>query len=1287
MRHTVIAITLASAIHLLAGASNAHAAVIFSYADDFNSYADYAVPTGWQTQDALVPALPPGVFSSDTAVWPSLAISPPGGSVNYNVAWSGGHRLTLIHPVETPLDAWRAVSAWYAGQSEPNYPLDLHGASLHAEFDVSIRTGTACLDFPTNGVVTSADGLVFAIQPVSALASDVARVGTQGGGLAWAGIEGLAIEFDIFYNGNEPAAPDATNHVGVDVRAMWNGGENIPSLATDVDPPVALTPGSLPDMRAVGDNNQPLHVTVFYNDPAEGGAGVVRVYLKVDPATKDPGEAGTPIAYGVDPGDPPYGKLVLEACVGEWPALDAVFGFTAATGDCDAVFQIDNVVVSADDEGGALPPACATIDVPTNGGPIVEIANEAKVADCATTGLASPGWNVESYEPVRYGIDALKTSIAIARFFGTGPVGQVSGEPDLNYDDGGECLGDFAASRPYPNVTAGSESFGILASGWICFPAAGDYIVQTRSDDGFELVLGDGPTEQLVSIFGGGRLCSDPSRATIRIAEAGVYPIRLLHFNGGGGAGLEFARIVPRSVLLAPEQAALIGTDSSPAHQPRVYGTLNGVPAPVGDYELPTVTIPVSEKVAGGGTGASGFVMKTVTAPDGIAIIESRDDDGALTAQRMLDAMQDRSGGAVVTTVNFRDVNGDTTPQPDGSIAGGVDFPGVTGDNFATRASGFATFPAPGIYNLWLEWDDHVHLKIGNQTVWSATSGGEQVVPIEILAAGTYPIRVEHVEFIGDARVELGEVVSGSGLVALNGAGSTISVNVSATSGAYTWPPHGTVIPVARRVAGAGAGTDPGWSATLAKAVDIGAGSPPVIDKSAYGTMLIENNHVDLTSNAFPTAMDTPGAVNYTDTGEGPAGRFGSDRLISTFGSIVNAAGGNDDLAVSARGYLEFPAAGDYALNFNADDGGIVWIGGVAVTLWPFGSGPQDTTPIVVHVAAPGLYDVRVDFFEHGGGLSFEFFQYLPNGTAVLVNDPASTVKVYRSLSVAPASTAYANPVRVPGSAKAAELGAGGRPGFRVQTVNRDFRGGDGNRAYGGDTFRSLESAAELLAAGLDGVPSLNQQAVPVADVIAGEIAFGGVADYPGPPNANDFATRISGYLELHAGGYLFEVDSDNGFDFWIGGNDPIHDGWNVGRSNALKGPIPVPFYFSVAEDGLYRYVIEQFEHDGLESCYFNQLTFIGGFLSSVRVNRDVAAVRSYADLLDCPHPTSDFDRDGDVDLVDFGAYQQCFASGVPAGACVCLDRNGDGAFDAADTDAFTNCLSGPGVVPDPLCE
>ncbi len=71
--------------------------------------------------------------------------------------------------------------------------------------------------------------------------------------------------------------------------------------------------------------------------------------------------------------------------------------------------------------------------------------------------------------------------------------------------------------------------------------------------------------------------------------------------------------------------------------------------------------------------------------------------------------------------------------------------------------------------------------------------------------------------------------------------------------------------------------------------------------------------------------------------------------------------------------------------------------------------------------------------------------------------------------------------------------------------------------------------------------------------------------------------------------------------------------------------------------------------------------------------------------LLCCPHAPyvwADHDADGDVDMDDFGDFQNCYtgAAATASGDCKCYDRDDDGNVDNDDFIAFTNCVSGPSV-------
>jgi chondroitin AC lyase len=61
----------------------------------------------------------------------------------------------------------------------------------------------------------------------------------------------------------------------------------------------------------------------------------------------------------------------------------------------------------------------------------------------------------------------------------------------------------------------------------------------------------------------------------------------------------------------------------------------------------------------------------------------------------------------------------------------------------------------------------------------------------------------------------------------------------------------------------------------------------------------------------------------------------------------------------------------------------------------------------------------------------------------------------------------------------------------------------------------------------------------------------------------------------------------------------------------------------------------------------------------------------------------SDFDRDNDVDQVDFGHFQVCVSGAAQVDpACTDADLNGDGAVDEADFILFEACMSGSGLLP-----
>lgn len=69
-------------------------------------------------------------------------------------------------------------------------------------------------------------------------------------------------------------------------------------------------------------------------------------------------------------------------------------------------------------------------------------------------------------------------------------------------------------------------------------------------------------------------------------------------------------------------------------------------------------------------------------------------------------------------------------------------------------------------------------------------------------------------------------------------------------------------------------------------------------------------------------------------------------------------------------------------------------------------------------------------------------------------------------------------------------------------------------------------------------------------------------------------------------------------------------------------------------------------------------------------------------EIICCPMPWPDADRDGDVDATDFAGMQRCLTGGVPevTAECTCFDHNNDNRIDVVDLEAFIDCGTGPGI-------
>lgn len=173
-------------------------------------------------------------------------------------------------------------------------------------------------------------------------------------------------------------------------------------------------------------------------------------------------------------------------------------------------------------------------------------------------------------------------------------------------------------------------------------------------------------------------------------------------------------------------------------------------------------------------------------------------------------------------------------------------------------------------------------------------------------------------------------------------------------------------------------------------------------------------------------------------------------------------------------------------------------------------------------------------------------------------------------------------------------------------------------------------------------------------------------------------------------------------------GDDPANNPLNIQPSNAQTAAtgfeISIPLY-AVGSPQV-----------GTQVCLFAMVTSgDGGWLSNQFLPAGIGGGQpNYADGTDnlaavgypclstyigppppgCPDPRYDADRDGDVDQLDFAAFQLCYTGsfgGVGAG-CGCFDWNpstgqGDGDVDVEDWGLFELCASSPGIQADPACD
>ncbi|MDB6039049.1 MAG: hypothetical protein JWM99_2890 [Verrucomicrobiales bacterium] len=111
----------------------------------------------------------------------------------------------------------------------------------------------------------------------------------------------------------------------------------------------------------------------------------------------------------------------------------------------------------------------------------------------------------------------------------------------VDWDVNAAPLG-FSTFPGIPGLTDSKENFAADIQTYIQFPTAGFYQMGVRSDDGFQLTTGSASDPIIVGAFEGAREPFDTIFGFV-VPAAGVYPFRLLYYQGSGGAALRWFSI------------------------------------------------------------------------------------------------------------------------------------------------------------------------------------------------------------------------------------------------------------------------------------------------------------------------------------------------------------------------------------------------------------------------------------------------------------------------------------------------------------------------------------------------------------------------------------------------------------------------------------------------------------------------------------------------------------------------------------------------------------------------
>lgn len=158
----------------------------------------------------------------------------------------------------------------------------------------------------------------------------------------------------------------------------------------------------------------------------------------------------------------------------------------------------------------------------------------------------------------------------------------------INWEQGAAASGGFTTANAYPETEIPGIAAGApdnIVSEIITYVElkAGLYQFGINSDDGFKLTTAPNPRDALalqLGLFDTGRGAAD-SIVSFVVAQDGIYPMRLLWWEGGGGAALEWFLVSPQT------GARVLLNDRFKAFGAKAYNTYTGAPRPLAKSASP----------------------------------------------------------------------------------------------------------------------------------------------------------------------------------------------------------------------------------------------------------------------------------------------------------------------------------------------------------------------------------------------------------------------------------------------------------------------------------------------------------------------------------------------------------------------------------------------------------------------------------------------------------------------------------------------------------------------------